>query len=158
MTNPKQTKLPEWMTGDVLDAWNNYFAVRKSKRLMVTDRIINNRIKRLELFRTYKPVLDLAKLIDRAAEGTGTRPWLEFHLPKDYRHEEKLVQARRPKPDSPAIERIKNELIVQTRRIDKLKSWSNPEERSLLIKLKRQLIQARSDARSVGDILDHDNS
>ncbi len=110
-------KLPDWLTGDLLDAWNNYFAVRKSKRMMITARIIRGRMRQLEAFRTYLSIVDMVKVVDRAAEGTGKVPWLEFYLPKGYvRHEEKPVQERKPRIKTPEIKKFEKQwaLMIKT--------------------------------------------
>lgn len=150
---PKSTK-PDWLTGELLDAWDNYFAIRRSKRLMVNERIINSRMNQLVVFRGHKPEIDLVSVIDAASEGNGKRPWLKFYLPKGYvRCEEKPVQVRKPKRDTPEIKAMRNKLKEETKRIGRLKSWGNPKERALIIKLKFQLQQACNGARKVGEML-----
>lgn len=154
MTKPKNPFiLPNWITGDLLDALNTYFAVRKSKRMLVNQRIVNSRVDQLIMFRNDTK-LDLVQIVDTASEGNGTTPWLKFYLPKGYvRHEEKPVQERHVKLDSPEIKRIRAEIRVETTRIMKNKLWRDPEERALLKRLHKDLGLAVSDARKLGDLM-----
>lgn len=154
MTTPKNPFiLPDWIRGDLLNALNNYFAVRKSKRLMVNQRIVNGRVAQLVCFRSYGG-LDLVQIVDNASEGNGKKPWLRFYLPKGYeRKPEKPVQKRSKNPDSPQIKQIRARIHTETQRIAKNKLWNNPEEMALLKKLHRDLETAVGDARKLVDLL-----
>ena len=141
-------KLPAWLTGELLEAWNDYIRIRRKKKI-VTDRIMNSRIKELTRFRELK--LNLVEIVDSASDGN----WRKFYPPKDFvMVEEKPVQLRETKVDSPKIKEIRNKINVEGRRIAKLKSWHNPEERALMNNLSKKLRLAEKDARKLGDLIE----
>jgi|TARA_R100000789_G_scaffold77537_2_gene72856 hypothetical protein len=63
--------------------------------------------------------------------------------------QEKPVQPREKKVDSPEITAIKNEYFAESQRINTGKLWKNPEERAKLKKISIKLNQAINDARPV---------
>ncbi len=60
---------------------------------------------------------------------------------------------RQVDPDSPKIREIRNKINVEGRRMAKMKSWHNPEDRALMANLNRKLKHAESDARKLGDLI-----
>jgi len=89
--------MPDWISGELLDALQHYMIMRKRKGMNVSDRVLKSRVKQLETFKRY-PNIDTTKLIeivDNASDGNGLIPWLRFYLPKGYvAVEEKPVQSR----------------------------------------------------------------
>jgi len=145
--------LPDWIEGDLLDALENYFAVRRAKRMMVNQRIVNGKVGQLLAFRSYGG-LNLVDIVDRASEGDGKKPWLKFYLPRGFeRVKGKPVQKREKKPESIEIKKIRAEIHRETTRIAKNKSWADPEDRALIKTLHSKLDQAVNDARRLGDLI-----
>ena len=149
--------LPSWIDKT---AWEGYMDTRKFKKYPDTPFALNLLVGKLTKFN--EKGLDIVKILRRSAEAGWSsvyeeydrynrgKPALAYNLPP-----EKPVQPRETVVKSPEIKAIKNKLAVETRRIAKMKSWCNPEERNLIAKLKKELKQAQANAsaRKVGDLI-----
>ena len=76
----KPFSLPDWISSDLLDAWEHYFIQRERHKYIINDRVRRSRLKQLEKFRRYSNV-NLVEIVDRSSEGNGKKPYREFYLP-----------------------------------------------------------------------------
>lgn len=70
-------QLPLWMTGEVLEAWEEYVAQRIKDKKPMTPRSMKGRLDRLEALRAagHDPLVCLDEAINYH--------WLDFYAPKD---------------------------------------------------------------------------
>ena len=126
--------LPDWMSGDVLDAWNSWLDMRKKKKYVLTARAFKSCVKELDLFR--KQGMDVVKVIDNADAGN----WKKFYPVKDFvMVKEKPVQPRQVKADSPELRELREKINIEGRRIAKAKSWGKPEDRAIMANLNQKM-------------------
>lgn len=71
------TQLPIWLTGEVLEAWEEYVAQRKRDKKPMTPRSMKGRLDRLEAL--IQAGHDPVQCIDEAINAH----WLDFYAPKD---------------------------------------------------------------------------
>lgn len=71
------TQLPLWMTGEILEAWEEYVAQRKRDKLPMTPRSMRGRIARLEALKDAGH--DPLQCLDEAINGH----WRDFYAPKE---------------------------------------------------------------------------
>ncbi len=144
----KYTK-PDWMTGEILEAFDSYLEIRKKKKIVLTARVIKNRIKELTEFRRLE--LDIVKIIDDASDGN----WRKFYLPKGFvMQEEKPVQERPEKKITPEIMRLN---AVLRKHNQQSINWHNPQEREDHNRETRRLMKLVADEEKkpvkLGDLL-----
>jgi hypothetical protein len=79
--------LPQWIQGEVLEAWDEYVAQRAKDKKAMTARSMVARIKRLQELKDagYDPL----HCLDEAINGH----WLDFYAPKDKPIEHKAGSA-----------------------------------------------------------------
>ena len=110
---------------------------------------LNNYIGSRGFQRKYKSHYHVILTWHNKAEKEKRKKEIIYNLPQ-----EKPVQPRTVKrPDSPKIQAIRTRLAETSERINRERSWGNPEERALLVKLQRELREAENGTRLIGDLI-----